>query len=348
MANEEELTKKINELMKEIENIQEWQSSVNQLCRQMLDAIEHLRVDIKEKSEEIDYLSKFGLLNRYRIDSLPYELQDPDYRSFFFKPNILSKAETRKKVIEEHKSFARFGDGEFAAIAGKSRWNFQDKNDYLSIRLREVLDSSEDNMLIGINPTFYMNLFDINEIDADGVRAYMTPEVRRFHAEILDRRKQYGDALFHSMVTDEDVRALKRLWNGRDCVLIEGVHTCGGVGNDLYDECKSLERILCPAENAIEKYDMIMKEALKQSKDKLIMISLGPTATVLAYDLCLEGYHAVDIGHIDLNYEKFLRNSRDVFIPYKYCTKDEVIRRDYIEQIDDLVYKEQIISVIGE
>ena len=32
---------------------------------------------------------------------------------------------------------------------------------------------------------------------------------------------------------------------------------------------------------------------------------LGPTAKVLAYDLALEGYWAVDIGHIDSEYEWF-------------------------------------------
>ena len=37
------------------------------------------------------------------------------------------------------------------------------------------------------------------------------------------------------------------------------------------------------------------------------MLALGPTAAVLAYDLCNEGYQAVDIGHIDLEYEWFLK-----------------------------------------
>lgn len=33
------------------------------------------------------------------------------------------------------------------------------------------------------------------------------------------------------------------------------------------------------------------------------MISLGPTATVLAYDLFKAGYQAIDFGHVDVEYE---------------------------------------------
>ena len=44
-------------------------------------------------------------------------------------------------------------------------------------------------------------------------------------------------------------------------------------------------------------------------KNKLILIALGPTATILAYDLYKLGYRAIDIGHIDIEYEWFLRKA---------------------------------------
>ena len=44
----------------------------------------------------------------------------------------------------------------------------------------------------------------------------------------------------------------------------------------------------------------------KLSKNKLILIALGPTATVLSYDLYKLGYHVIDIGHADIEYEWFL------------------------------------------
>ena len=41
----------------------------------------------------------------------------------------------------------------------------------------------------------------------------------------------------------------------------------------------------------------------------MIIIALGPTATVLAYDLAKEGYQALDMGHFDIEYEWYLRNA---------------------------------------
>ena len=50
----------------------------------------------------------------------------------------------------------------------------------------------------------------------------------------------------------------------------------------------------------------------------MIIIALGPTATVLAYDLAMVGYWALDMGHIDLEYEWFLKGKGYCYIPHKY------------------------------
>jgi hypothetical protein len=38
-----------------------------------------------------------------------------------------------------------------------------------------------------------------------------------------------------------------------------------------------------------------------------VLLCLGPTATVMAVDLCARGIHAVDLGHLGLFYKKHLR-----------------------------------------
>jgi hypothetical protein len=40
--------------------------------------------------------------------------------------------------------------------------------------------------------------------------------------------------------------------------------------------------------------------------DRLVLVALGPTATILAYDLALKGYQCIDIGHLDIEYEWFI------------------------------------------
>ena len=350
MSDIEELKSRINELENENAELRKWQGSINRLMQQMLDMLTQQSDAQRDMRADHESLKQYASINRYRINSLPYELQDPDYKSFFFKPKILSKEETIDKIIKEHRSIARFGDGEFAAIVKQKRWNFQGVSEVLANKLKDILTSPGNDILIGLHPTFYMNLFDLPDEDADGVRAYMHPMVRRLHAELLDPDRQYANALFHNIYSVEDVTRLKQIWNKRECVFIEGIHTGMGVGNDLFDNAGSIERILGPAENAVDRYDDIMKEALEQPKEKLILLALGPTATALAYDLHNEGYQAVDIGHIDLIYESFIRktpNLNSVSIPYKYCRVDECVQGRVIEDIDDPLYKKQIISVIN-
>ena len=122
-----------------------------------------------------------------------------------------------------------------------------------------------------------------------------------------------------------------------------------GIGNDLLDGAGSIKRILAPSESAFDRYDEILAEAKKQPQNTLFLIALGPTATILAYDLCNAGYQTLDVGHLDLIYEKYRRGLNslyDVKIPYKYCNSDEQGDRRQIEEVSDPVYEGQIIARI--
>ena len=138
---------------------------------------------------------------------------------------------------------------------------------------------------------------------------------------------------------------MKEIWKDRDVLICEGDQTRVGVGNDLLDGCKSIRRVICPAEDAFEKYDEILNELKKESKETLIIIALGPTATVLAYDLAKEGYQALDMGHFDIEYEWYLRNAtKKEKISNKYTNEvsggndtENVQDKDYINQIEKMI-----------
>ena len=57
-----------------------------------------------------------------------------------------------------------------------------------------------------------------------------------------------------------------------------------------------------------------------RDRDKVIITALGPTASILASDMCDKGYQIIDIGHIDIEYFWYLNHSilRDE-VPGKYC-----------------------------
>ncbi|MDE6363163.1 MAG: GT-D fold domain-containing protein, partial [Lachnospiraceae bacterium] len=141
-------------------------------------------------------------------------------------------------------------------------------------------------------------------------------------------------------------RALRELWKDRDITIIEGEKTRFGVGNDLISNARSCERILGPAVNAFEKYEELLAQARQTGKDRLILIAMGHTATVLAYDLAREGFQALDIGHLDIEYEWFIRKAdRKIAVEGKYVN-EAPLGRVVPETISDEKYNSEIIKVI--
>ena len=325
--------------------------------KDLISTMERLEKSVSELENRLEETEYENLKLRYDVtylkalvEGLPYELKDPDLEISVCKPKILSSKDTLNALSKEHKSFTRFGDGEFGIIAGKQRWQFQNADSRLAQRLEEVLKSQEEGLLVGLNPLFYKNhLFEQNDENL-GVLTYLTRQVRQQHAALLKEDRVYGDALvFRNAKTAEDFQKLRSIWNGRKCLVVEGEHTGFGVGNDLLSGALSVERIICPAENAFDRYEEIFAAVSETPKDYLVLVILGPTASVLAYDLYKMGYQAIDMGQVDLVYEAFLRgvgSITELELPDKYCTTDVLGSGRSIQSIEDEDYKKQIIKTI--
>ena len=188
---------------------------------------------------------------------------------------------------------------------------------------------------------------------ADAIREYMTESVRNFHNSVLQKDRVYYDAyMFKSYFpyrdksgTADRVALIKSIWNQRQVVIVEGDKTRTGYGNDLLDNVMSLQRIICPTQEAFNYYDKIFAEVKKVEKNKLILLVLGPTAKVLAYDLVKEGYQVVDIGQIDMDYEWYMAG-KGIRVPIqnKYVSQ---LPPTEIKEIEDLTYQKQVIARIG-
>ena len=67
---------------------------------------------------------------------------------------------------------------------------------------------------------------------------------------------------------------------------------------------------------------------------------------MLAYDLYKEGYQAIDIGHVDIEYEWFLRKAtKKIKIESKYVTEVKE-GRENIQEVKDEKYKNEIVARI--
>lgn len=248
------------------------------------------------------------------INNIKYEIFDQRVNMEKIPyPAMKSIEDTVNEIIISRKSMARFGDGEFAIMSGGQRHGFQKYDDRLSKMLIDVMDSDDDGFIIGIGDTFG-NLESYNDHAKQEIRAYMTEERRIQIMSFLKMDKIYANAYItrpYAMYSDNSgdgpnkrFKNLQRIWDSRDIIFVEGCETRLGVGNDLFSNANSIKRIEAPATNSFEKYNDILAATIcNANKDDIILIALGPTAGVLAYDLYKKGYQAIDIGHLDLEYE---------------------------------------------
>ena len=97
-------------------------------------------------------------------------------------------------------------------------------------------------------------------------------------SKIINKKKKYYSSLisrFYSAFKDKSnslkyIQKLKKIWDKRDILIIEGEKTRVGIGNDLFNNTKSIRRILCPVKDAFQLYDKILKTAMKFDKNILI------------------------------------------------------------------------------
>lgn len=298
-----------------------------------------------------DSALKRGLLKVYdRVYMLGMQCKDEVSRVIYGTPKVMSIDQTIDYILREHCSVVRYGDGEFKLVNGQPI-RFQKFDPKLSTRLGEILWSDENDVLVCI-PDIYRDL----KWMIPSAYQYMwmiVAQNRKAWTKIVSKKKDYGNAFISRCYLEWQDKSkcacwfqkLKQIWQDKDIVFIEGEKSRLGYGNDLFDNAASIQRILCPVSNAFEAYDAILTEAQKLPKDKLILLALGPTATVLAYDLAKLGYWAIDIGHVDIEYEWFLRKATEkIKIENKYT--NEAVGGDKVSEITDAAFEKQVITIV--
>lgn len=265
-------------------------------------------------------------------------------------PIVNSTDETLNKLLNERCSISRYGDGEFSLIYERDLL-FQPYSLELSVRLKNILKSQQQNHIVGI-PDVFKDVNWCTEKSRNYWERYLYRNRNKIY-KILDMKKEYYDSLMTRLYVDhkdkdkakERFEKLKKLWANRDILIVEGEQSRLGVGNDLFNNAHSIKRILCPPKNAFSKYDEILNLVLKHNKSTLILIALGPTATVLAYDLSINDYQAIDIGHVDIEYEWFLQKASEK-LPVKNKYIGEIKNGTNVEDISDDKYESEIAKKI--
>ena len=270
------------------------------------------------------------------------------------RPAIIVKDidQTLDYIIENQSSIIRFGDGEMDLMLGKSiPYQVYDEN--LASQLKEIISfQSDEKLVIGLP-----NVFDDRSNFTPAAEAFWKGHLEHHLKDYVElaRADWYGTTFVSRPYIDymdksksfSQFEKLKQIWENQDILIVEGVTSRSGVGNDLFDGANSIKRIICPSHDAYSRIEEIQEAVLQYVENRLILCMLGPTAKILSYNLFKKGYRVLDIGHIDSEYE-WMKTGAKTKVKFSHKHTAEHNFDQDIEFIEDETYNNQIVARILE
>lgn len=264
---------------------------------------------LKKELEFLDKQSNFD----YLLDNLKYELYE-DIKNLKV-PNIKNVDETLDVLLTQNSSICRFGDGEFMLMQGRDI-PFQKASKELERKLIEILKSDNDNIKIAIPHALYHSKHNLTNTSKDFWRN-VGPNFRLFLSDKLNKSKEYLSSevslaytFYENYNFEKYFNKIRKIWNNKEIVIICGNTIFNNIQFNIFDNAKQIEYLYTLSKNAYDEYENILKKAIKIDKNKIVILICGPTAKVLAYDLTLVGYRALDLGHIAKSYDFYKRQKK--------------------------------------
>ena len=215
-------------------------------------------------------------------------------------PEVKTIDETIAEIVKNKKSIARYGDGEYF-LAFYRNIGFQQKDKVLQKRLVEILKNKNEHCIIGIPEfrkdrltNFWKQFWFENFDNVNG---------------LLDLKTTYYNQSISREINLVQINRLKEAWENRPVIFVTGKGSRFDVNHEIFSNVSDTISIYGLPQNSWGDYENILNQVIKKShsmKDALVIIALGPTATILAYDLSLKGIQSLDIGHITNVYDRIV------------------------------------------
>lgn len=222
--------------------------------------------------------------------------------------------ETIDELLHTEKSMVRFGDGEIVMIKGVDLM-LQKASAEIADGLKEILAYRYDDLIVTI-PGIFDGLSDHHKASQKFWRDHLLFCRKTYETYCNPNRVYYTTFVSRCYYFAKDrtpcdgwFAKIRKIWENRDVVIVEGSRTHNGVGNDLLDTAKTIERIICPPSDAYGALPAILEACTAYEKDRLFLLSVGVAAKFLAAELFRQGYRVLDIGNLDMEYEWYVRRA---------------------------------------
>lgn len=220
-------------------------------------------------------------------------------------PTVIGEAETLE-AAHRGLNLARYGDGELKLARGADAKS-QIGDPKLAQRLLAILRAKSSKCLVCIPNV------ESSTPKADFWRQYGEDR----YARLYNSKRAYGSAFITRPDSAPWIDCAQYwarvvdLWRGREVVLVRGSSKSLTAG-DL-KHAAAVEEIIGPRQHAFAAYPELMNRLAGEKRR--VLLCLGATATVLAYDLAELGVHAIDLGHVGMFLRKEGRFDRESFPP---------------------------------
>ena len=225
---------------------------------------------------------------------------------------IYNEKETMDKIYNNKCSICRYGDGEISHLFKTNpKYGSGGQNCSLEFRnkLINIFNNKNNKILLGFSGYFCDNNF-IKE----NYKYILSKSTKHFIEKYKTKLQKDFPHIFNTTLYSAEITRLpqlkvdnkkyvinmfNKLFIENNCVFIGNDNVINLIQQKFLNLFKNIEFISGPSNNAYYSYNDIIKKLLniENLKEKLILISLGPTATVMSYDLAQQGYWTIDIGH---------------------------------------------------
>ncbi len=224
--------------------------------------------------------------------------------------------ETIDELLQTNKSLVRFGDGEIVMIKGGDLM-LQKASPEIAEGMAGILAYPYDDLMVTI-PGIFDTLSDHRKASRQFWKDHLLFCRKTYEKYCNPNRIYYTTFVSRCYYYAQDrsncgrwFAKIRKIWENKDVVVVEGTRTHNGVGNDLLDTAASVERIICPPRDAYGAIPRILEACEVYGKDRLFLLSVGVAAKFLALELFQKGYRVLDIGHMDMEYEWYVRQVPD-------------------------------------
>lgn len=226
----------------------------------------------------------------------------------FAAAHQLNFEDTVTRLIGNTISLARFGDGEFGSMLRPNYDLYMQRTTPKLMReLRSIwaLETySTDSLLLGLPSPLSGPYWS-------GVWANVWPDLRLItRTDITYGNTHVTRPIFFRRLGKRGVDLWRQVWADKSVCVVTGTGSRFVEIPALFDSAATITRENAPPVNAYVHVDEL-EQRLMTIPAEIILLSLGPTATVLAARLSRRGRKAIDIGHITSSYRTvFLKDRR--------------------------------------